>query len=494
MKLKVRNFDLTAGGTHVVILNEEFAKNLGILPMDRAMIKKGKRSITAVIDLASVILGEGMIGAFREVWKDLKLRDGDFIDFELVEKPASIEIIKKKLEGEELTKNEIYTIVKDIVKNNLTEIELTYFVSSCYTRGMSLEEIYYLTRAMIETGERLKIPRYPIMDLHSIGGVPGNRITMVIVPIIAAYGLTIPKTSSRAITSPAGTADTMEVLANVAFSVKELKKIVLKTNACIVWGGSLNLAPADDKIIRVEHPFSLDPEAQLLASILAKKMAVGSTHILIDLPIGKGCKLEDIEHAKHLQRQFSRLADRLGIKVQTVFTIGDEPIGNGIGPALEARDALSVLQNHGPKDLREKSLNLAGNLLEMSGKVKRGNGRKIAEQILNSGKALKKMREIIEAQGGDPDIKAEEIEIGRYTYDFISNKRGKIEFIDSLLISKIARILGCPREKRAGIYLHKHVGNKVNVNEKLLTLYSESEGKIDKAISLLKEINPIVIK
>ncbi|MCW1296260.1 MAG: AMP phosphorylase [Candidatus Parvarchaeota archaeon] len=494
MKLKVRNFDLTAGGKHIVILNEEFAKNIGIFPMDRAVIKKGNKSLTVVVDLASVILGEGLIGTFREVWKDLKLRDGDTIEFELAEKPSSIEAIKKKINGEELNKNEIYSIVNDIVKNNLTEIELTYFVSACYMKGMSLEETYHLTKAMIDTGERLKLKRYPIMDLHSIGGVPGNRITMIIVPIIAAYGLIIPKTSSRAITSPAGTADTMEVLANVTFDINELKKIVLKTNGCIVWGGSLNLAPADDKIIKIEHPFSLDPESQMLASILAKKMAVGSTHILIDIPIGKGGKVEDIEHARHLQRQFLRLGARLNINIQTVFTSGDEPIGNGIGPALEARDVLLVLHNRGPRDLREKSLNLAANLLEMSGKVRRGKGRKIAEQILISGKALKKMREIIKAQNGNPNVNVSDISIGKYSYDFLSDRTGKVELIDNTMISYIARILGCPRDKGAGIYLHKHIDSHVKKREKLLTLYSESEGKIDKAIDILKQINPIIIK
>ena len=221
---------------------------------------------------------------------------------------------------------------------------------------LDINESVSLTKAMINTGEILKLNKYPVMDMHCIGGVAGNRTTMIIVPIVASAGLTIPKTSSRSITSPAGTADTMEVLSNVSFSIKEIKKVIRKTNACLVWGGSVNLAPADDKIIRIEHPVSLDPEGQLLASILAKKRSASATHLLIDIPIGKGSKIENRKKALHLKRLFESISKKLGIKIKVIITDGSQPVGNGIGPGLEARDVLWVLKNDSKQPLDLKDL------------------------------------------------------------------------------------------------------------------------------------------
>jgi len=305
MRFKVKDMDIATGGPLVAVLNKEDTLKFDIHHLDRIKIKKGKKIETVVADIAesSKVVPPGTIGVYEEVISSLKLKNKDKVDVTLARKPLSIEFIRKKLDGRKLTKKEINQIVWDIVHNKLSTSELTFFVAACYTNQMSIDETIMLTKAIASHGSTLKLNRYPIVDKHSIGGIPGNRTTMVLVPIIAAAGLTIPKTSSRSITSPAGTADTMEVLTKVSFPMHKMKQIVMKTNGCIVWGGSLNLAPADDKIINVERTLEIDAESQLLASIMAKKHSVSSTHILIDIPIG-GAKVKNKVEASKLKKAF----------------------------------------------------------------------------------------------------------------------------------------------------------------------------------------------
>lgn len=498
MNLRVKDMDIATGASLIIILNEKDAKLLDIHALDRVKVKKKKKKIeTCVVDIAesSKAVPQGKIGVYEEVIDRLKLKKGDIVEIIPAKKPLSLTYIKKKLDGKKLTKKEIDQIVWDIVHNKLSDIELTYFIAACYMRQMDLDETICLTKAMAHHGDILKLNRYPIIDKHCIGGIAGNRTTMIIVPIVAAAGLTIPKTSSRSITSPAGTADTMEVLANVNFSIKQMKKIVEKTNGCIVWGGSLNLAPADDKIIRVERPLRIDAESQLLASIIAKKHSVSSTHILIDIPVGHGSKIKDKKESLKLKRDFERIGKKLNKIFKVIITDGNYPIGNGIGPALEARDVLWILKNNprAPKDLMEKSLYMAGLILEIGGKAKSNEGKKMALEILKSGLAYRKMKEIIKAQNGKL-IDPEKIKLGKFSFDVKANKTGKIIYISNDDVSKIARIAGAPANKKAGIYFYKHVGDRVKKGEKICTIYSESKHKIDYAKETAKQIDGIKVK
>jgi len=481
MKLRVKDLYIASGGPLIAVVNREDAEMLDLHVMDRIKLKKGKKIETVVADIAQSkkIIPKGRIGVFEEVIDSLKLRNNDAVDIMLARKPISIDYIKKKLDGEKLTEEEIDQIVWDIVHNKLSSVELTYFVAACYTNVMTTEETVLLTKAMVKYGEILKLNKYPIIDKHSIGGIPGNRTTMVIVPIIAAAGYFIPKTSSRSITSPAGTADTMEVLAKVDFPIKKMKEIVLKTNGCIVWGGSLNLAPADDKIIAVERPLEIDAESQLLASIMAKKHSVSSTHILIDIPIGKDAKVKNKLEALNLKKKFESIGKKLKKHVKVLITDGTQPIGNGIGPALEARDILWLLKRdpRRPRDLENKCLMMCRHIFNMIGLK---DGYKKAFDILDSGKAYSKMIEIIKAQGGS-EIAAEDINIGKYSYNFTSARSGKVVGIDNLFVSRIARIAGAPHDKGAGIYIYKHIGGKVKKREKLFTIYSENKNKLEYA-------------
>ncbi len=317
------------------------------------------------------------------------------------------------------------------------------------------------------------------MAVHNcIGGIPGNRTTMIVIPIIASAGFTIPKTSSRAITSPAGTADTMECLAKVELSKQKIISIVHKIKACIVHGGSMNLAPADDKIIEVEHPLSIDAEGQLLASVMAKKYSVSANHILIDIPMGQKAKVKSLEEAKHFKEMFELIGKKLGMHVKVIVSDGSQPVGRGVGPLLEAEDVLAVLRNDpsAPEDLKNKSLSLAGMLLEMTGKYKPGKGTEKAKEILESGKAYHKMQEIIEAQGRQTKPK-----LGEHWSTVKTEKAGTVREIDNDIIAKVARIAGAPEDKGAGLYLHKKVNERVKKGELLYTLYAENKTKLELA-------------
>ena len=496
MLLKAKDMDIATGGALIAILNEKDADKLDLHALDRIKIKKKGKIETVLIDIAESkkAVPRGSIGVFEEVIDSLGLKDKEIVEVMPARKPLSIDYIKKKLDGLALNKKEIEQIVWDIVHNKLSDIELTYFVAACYSKELSMEETVLLTKAMASHGDALKLKRYPIMDKHCVGGVCGNRTTMIIVPIIAAAGLTMPKTSSRSITSPAGTADTAEVLAPVSFSIQKMKDIVEKTNGCFVWGGALNLAPADDRIIKLEKPLTIDAKSQLLASVLAKKMSVSATHLLVDIPAGKGSKISSMEKARRLKRDFISICKKLGIKVKVIITDGKEPIGNGIGPALEARDVLWILRNdsRGPEDLRKKALVMAGLMLEMAGKAKRGCGCRMALDILESGDAYKKIVEIIKAQGGreaDPDS----IKLAPVAYDYRAYKNGAVKELSNRAISKTARVAGAPEDKGAGIYLHKHVNDRVKKGEIIFTIYAQNETKLSYAKDVIKAIDGIVI-
>lgn len=403
-----------------------------------------------------------------------------------INQQLALEAIRKKLLGEKLTYDEIYAIMDQISRQRLGDVLTTYFAASGYSKGFTNQEIYYLTKAMVETGEKLSFKGI-VADKHSIGGVPGTRTTLIVIPIIAAAGFTIPKSSSRAITTPSGTADDMEVLAPVTFTKEQIYKIVKDTNGCIVWGGSFNIAPADDAIIRVEEPLLFESYDKILVSIMAKKVAFGSTHLVIDLPYGTTVKVHGLKDAKYLQEKFIRLAHRFNMKIRVLIHKTDEPSGRGIGPILETRESLRVLQQKmdRPLDLEVRSLNLAGNLLELclqdsSKKLQKdvekkyGNPIGWATHLLHNGEAFKKMQEIIKAQGGKPDIDSEDLRPGKHTFSVRAERNGKVIGLNSQNLTVVAKILGAPKQKGAGIYLQKKLDEKIEKDEILYALYSES--------------------
>ncbi len=358
-----------------------------------------------------------------------------------------------------------------------------------------MDEVEYLTRSMVSTGERLNFTSHPIVDKHSIGGVPGNKISLLVVPIIAAAGLKIPKTSSRAITGAGGTADLMEILAPVTFSADEVQKMTEKAGGVIVWGGATNIAPADDKIIIYEYPLKIDARGQMLASVMAKKYAAGADLVVIDIPVGEHAKVATVEEGRKLAREFIDLGDRLGMKVECAITYGESPIGHAIGVNLEVREALSILEGaEVPGSLLQKSISIAGMALEMSGKAQNGEGANFAHELLKNGKALAKMKQIIEIQGGDPKVKADDITPGEYSFDVNAPETGYVVEMNNRALITIARTAGAPHDEGAGIYLHKKKGQHVEKGEPIFTIYADRGWRLEKAIETARQLMPLIVE
>jgi thymidine phosphorylase len=359
--------------------------------------------------------------------------------------------------------------VKDIAAHRYSKMEIAAFLAA--SAGLMTEdEIFGLTLAMAAAGTRLDWKNGPIVDKHSIGGIPGNRTSMIVVPIVAAHGLTIPKTSSRAITSPAGTADTMEVLARVDLSIEEMRAVVERERGCLVWGGHVNLSPADDVLISVERPLAIDTREQMVASILSKKLAAGSTHLVIDVPLGPTAKVRSRADALQLKRLFGRIAARIGLIVDVVVTDGSAPVGRGVGPALEARDVMQVLKGDAaaPADLRDKALALAARVLAFDSALGPTRAKLRARELLQSGAAAAALERIVAAQGAAPEAP----QLGALTRDVTAPRQGRVTAVDCFRIARIARLAGAPLDKGAGVDFLVRPGDQVGLRQPLYRIYA----------------------
>ncbi len=486
------DFDI---GRNVVVINEKDARELGLGPNSRVRLLKGDRTRGAFVAITRTMVGPGKILVSKEVAKELKLGKEDMVGLKPVPVPPSFTALRKRLHGRRLTQDEMFMWIKDVVEGIYGETEISAFLTSQLYYELSEDELNALIRAMVETGSKIEFED-TVYDEHSIGGVPGNsKVALIAVPTISAAGLLIPKTSSRAITSPAGTADTMEVLARVDFSPDELKEIARKVRATLAWGGKLNLAPADDIFVNIERKLSIDPWHQMVASILAKKVAMGVDNLVIDIPVGRKAKVKDLKEADQLAGLFIRQAARLGMGIRVAVTYGGQPIGRTAGPALEAMEALKTLiERKGSKSLVEKALSIAGLVIELSGKVPPGHGIEVARDIFEKGLSYEKFKKIIEAQGGNPNIKPDDIPVGEHTYTIESPIEGAVTHIDNAAITAIARAAGAPFDKGAGIYLHAKVGYRVNKGDPLLTIYSSSAIRLQEALNIASRYSPILVE
>jgi thymidine phosphorylase len=347
-----------------------------------------------------------------------------------------------------------------------------------------------MTKAMVETGKRLVWPAGKIYDKHCIGGLPGNRTTPIVVAIVTCFGLTMPKTSSRAITSPAGTADTMETLTNVAMDMAAMRRVVETTGGCFVWGDSVGFSPADTSVIRIERALNLDVDGLLVASVLSKKIAAGATHVVIDMPVGPTAKMRNLASAAHLSDLFRQVAGAFDLEVRTIITDGRQPVGRGIGPALEAEDILSVLdtQPHELSDLAEKSCVIAGALLEMAGICAEGAGADLAGTALRDGRARRKFEEICTAQGGfrTPPV-------AQFSRPIRAVRSGRVISMNNRIIARIAKLAGAPDDASAGVRLAVRLGDRVKQGDTLFTLVSGTRGKIAYAMNYVAE-SPFVVE
>jgi|TARA_R110002124_G_scaffold105164_3_gene255873 thymidine phosphorylase len=409
------------------------------------------------------------LGLGEQAFRRLGLPEGETVRIAQAPQPRSLESIRAKINGHTLSKSEIEAIITDITAYRYSPMEIAAFLISSASFSTTAEMLD-LTEAMAKVGNKLDWEAPIIVDKHCIGGIPGNRTSMIVVPIVAAHGLPVPKTSSRAITSPAGTADTMEVLAEVNLSITEMRAVVEREKGCLVWGGHVNLSPADDILISVERPLRIDTPEQMVASIISKKLAAGSTHLVIDIPVGPTAKVRSHADAIRLRKMFEYVGDKVGLIIDVMFSDGAQPIGRGIGPVLEARDVMAVLRNapEAPQDLRDHALLLAGRMLDFDPELRGGSGHARACEILDSGQALGAMERIIKAQGPSKINH----QLGALAEDVSAPADGVIQGIDCYRLGRIARLAGAPLDKGAGVDLLKKTGDRVTKGEPIYRIYA----------------------
>jgi thymidine phosphorylase len=424
------------------------------------------------------------VGLPQPMFHRLGVPAGTLVEVSPARPPKSLDLVRAKVAGETLTEAQFRAVAHDLADHRWSDMEVAAFLVACAS-FMTSEETLSLTRAMVSVGSRLAWTRDPVVDKHCIGGIPGNRTSLIVVPIVAAHGLWIPKTSSRAITSPAGTADTMEVLARVDLDEAQMRNVVQTCGGCVVWGGRVNLSPADDVLVSVERPLSIDTPEQMVASILSKKIAAGSTHLVLDVPVGPTAKIRDRRSALRLRKLFEYVAGPLGLAIDVVLTDGTQPIGRGIGPVLEARDVLDVLANRpeASADLREKAIHLAGRVLEADPALVGGGGARRARELLASGAAARTMDAIIKAQGPSPISEG----VGALVHEVCAQRAGAVAAIDCLQIASIARLAGAPTHAGAGLDLLRKVGDSVRGGDPLYRIHGSEPADFRFAIEAATE-------
>lgn len=477
----------------VVMLAKVTAKKLFLKHTDVVIVKSGSAELSAYPVVVTEIIEPDTIGISPRNADYLRVKDGQDVILSARKKPLSYKYITDKIDGKIWDQNEINTIVADISNRRLTSLEISTFALVSQFRGYTNDELVGITRSMADSGTQFDFEE-TTYDKHSIGGIPGNKITPVIVSIVAAAGLLIPKTSSRAITSPSGTADTMEVLANVNFTPEELSELAPKVRGMIAWNGGLNLAPLDAIVIEVKKELGIDPRDQMLASIVATKLAMGVDKLAFDIPTGPQTKMKDNAEALEFAHSLINLCRQLDIRVEAALTLGDQPLGRNIGPAMEAIEALQVLEGKGPASVIEKSVEIAGMILEMGGLANLGQGSTIAHEYIKSGKALAKFQEIVEVQGGEKGITSKSVEIAEYKFEVKAQMDGYIQGIDSKLISAVANAAGTPKFKKAGIRLNYRIGDFVHKGDSLFEIYSPSDTKLASAVQVATTSPPFIIE
>lgn len=483
--LRLRPLGIDTQQEHVIYMRRDchVCRAEGFQARTRLEVSLRERRLIATLNVVDTdLLAPGEAGLSTCAWLALEAAANDMASVSYAPTLDSLSALRSKIYGHRLDAAALDAIVGDVAAGRYADVHLAAFLSACAGSRMDLQETIDLTRAMVKAGDRLAWGRSPIADKHCVGGLPGNRTTPIVVAIVAAAGLTMPKSSSRAITSPAGTADVMETLTRVDLDLSAMRQVVEREGGCLVWGGALSLSPADDVLIRVERPLDLDSDAQLVASVLSKKIAAGATHALIDLPVGPTAKVRTEEDARRLQALLEQVASAHSLQLRVMQTRGAQPVGRGVGPALEAHDVLAVLRGAAaaPIDLRTRALALAGELLEFCGHSRPGTGNSEAWRLLDNGAAWDKFQAICEAQGG-----LREPGVAPLREPVSAPRTGIVSGIDSRRVARVAKLAGAPGAPTAGLEMHVQLGDLIERGMPLFTLHAQSPGELDYAVDYL---------
>lgn len=492
--LKARRLRLFTQHEPIVVMRTDchVCRSEGLSARARVLLTADGREVHATLFQVEGddLIAPGEAALSEEAWRLLGVGEGDQIHVRHAPALASMASVRRRIYGNRLDEPALQTIVTDVVAGRYTNVHLAAFLTATSALPLDEAETVALTQAMVDAGDRLSWRATTVIDKHCIGGLPGNRTTPIVVAIIAACGLVAPKTSSRAITSPAGTADTMETLAPVDLDLAAMRRVVEAEGGCVVWGGAVRLSPADDIFIRVERVLDVDTEGQLIASVLSKKIAAGSTHVVLDIPVGPTAKVRSADAGERLAERLSSTAAHFGLVARCIQTDGSQPVGRGIGPALEAIDVLAVLRGDpgAPQDLRRRACLLAGAALELGGAAAEGEGEAMADAVLADGRAWAKFQKICEAQGGMRAPPRAPLQA-----PVSASRSGRVIHMNNRKIATLAKLAGAPDVKAAGLSLNVRLGDEVAAGDPFLLVHAETAGELGYAMDYATA-NPDIIE
>ncbi len=496
---KSKFVDIELWETISVILNNSQCHIYWINSFDKVKLTLSNwKTIVVNVELTTSLVDKKEIWITKDLQKKINIKEWEIIIFELVEKNSlSLQWIKKKMRWEKINYDEIYSIISDISHNKLWEILTTYYVASSYFNETSDEETYLTAKAMAECWVTFKYNTDEIVaDKHCIWWIPWNETTMIIIPTLASLWIKMPKNFSKAITSPAATWECVNVLTDIEFTKDEIKKIIEKNNSCLIWWWWLDLAPADDKIIQVSYPLSMQNISKVISSIMAKKYAMWINHSLIDIPIWPTAKVKTMKEAIIRKEKFEYVWKKLWMKVHVEITDWSQPIWNWIWAVLQVREVLRVLQQHKlkPLDLEKKAMFLAWKIIELVWLKRWEESIELAYKQLKSWDTYKKFQEIIKSQNKWSnvnrdkmlwtkkwrEIMSEDLILWKETIDVISNYDWIIDDIDLHVINQITRSLWAPMDAQVWLYLMKKKWDNVKKWEILYKMFSTSKTRLMK--------------
>ena len=404
------------------------------------------------------------------------------------------DLIIKKRDGQELTQKEINFMIKEYCEDRIPDYQMSAMLMAIYFQGMNIDEIKYLTMAMVHSGKIIDLSSIPgiKVDKHSTGGV-GDTTTLALAPMVAAAGVPVAKMSGRGLGHTGGTIDKLESIKGfkTELSLNKFIDIVKKVGASIISPTS-DLAPADKKLYALrDFTGTIDSIPLIVSSIMSKKLAAGADAIVLDVTTGSGAFMQEYKDALKLGKIMVDIGLEFGKETVAVVSNMDEPLGFAIGNSLEVKEAIEVLKNRGPEDLRNLCLVLGAYMLKLGGAAKNfEEGRNKLEKIVKEGKAINKFKEMIAAQGGNLEIidNPELLPLAKYSTKIKAEISGYVQKIDSRLVGESAMLLGAGREKKeseidlsVGIILKKKVGSKVNINQDLAEVYYNDSEKLKEA-------------
>ncbi len=479
---KIVSFDIQNWNGHIVMLNTEQASQYWIKDNDKISLIRKNEEFVVDVSLTDSYVQANEIGVTKDFMDEYPVMEWDTVIVSFVKNnPLSMQAIRKKMLWKKITDEEIDAIIEDIKDNKIHDLVLAYYVATSFFYKSDEHELAYTTKATAYTWDMYRFPGI-VAWKYCIWWVAGNETTMIVIPILASLWITVPKTFSKAITSPAATGECVNVLMDIEFDKQEVIRLTDKVWACLVWNEKLNLAPVNDKIIKVSAPLWMEPYARMISSIMAKNYAMGINHCLIDIPMWPTAKVATTKDAKRVAKRFREIGEYLWIKMDVEITDGSQPVGKWIWACLQAREAIRILQQYKTRseDLEKKAVFLACKILILCGMASNmKSAEKLVKSQLENWEAWKKMQEIIKAQNWEPNIKSEDIQLGKFSHDIVAEKDCVISNVDMRHLNTMVRWLWAPKEYQAWIYLHKKLWDKVKKWEVIYTMYSPSANKLN---------------